>query len=114
MVGKAHKSALLVITDRATLLTRLKKVTSRQADHTEAAIQQMLASIPKAFIKTLTLDNDKAFANHRSIAQKLDAEVYFTRPYTSQDKGTVENRIGVIRQFFPKSTDLREVSSQRI
>jgi IS30 family transposase len=114
MVGKAHKSALLVITDRATLLTRLKRVTSRQADHTEAAIEQMLARIPKAFIKTLTLDNDKAFANHQSIASKLDADVYFTRPYTSHDKGTVENRIGVIRQFFPKGTDLREVSTRQI
>jgi IS30 family transposase len=114
MIGKAHKSALLVITDRATLLTRLKKVPSRGADHTEAAIEAMLARIPKAFIKTLTFDNDKGFANHQKIGRKLDADVYFTRPYTSQDKGTVENRIGVIRQFFPKGTDLREVSTQQI
>lgn len=114
MVGKAHQSALLVITDRATLLTRLKKVPSRRAEHTEAAIEHMLGCIPKAFIKTLTVDNDKGFANHESISNKLDADVYFTRPYTSQDKGTVENRIGVIRQFFPKGTDLRNVSAQRI
>ncbi|HYW35896.1 MAG TPA: IS30 family transposase [Balneolaceae bacterium] len=114
MVGQAHKSALLVITDRATLLTRLKKVSSRQADHTETAIEHMLGRVPKSFIKTLTLDNDKGVANHQSIGNKLDADVYFTRPYTSQDKGTVENRIGVIRQFFPKGTDLREVSAQRI
>jgi transposase, IS30 family len=114
MVGKAHKSALLVITDRATLLTRLKKITSRHADLTEQAIEQSLARIPKAFIKTLTVDNDKAFANHISLAKTLDADVYFTRPYTSQDKGTVENRIGVIRQFFPKGTDLRDVSGQCI
>ena len=114
MMGKAHKSALLVITDRATLLTRLKKVTSRKADHTEAAIEQMLERVPKAFIKTLTLDNDKGFANHTSIGRTLDADVYFARPYTSQDKGTVENRIGVIRQFFPKGTDLRNVTEQHI
>jgi IS30 family transposase len=114
MMGKAHKSALLVITDRATLLTRLKKVRTRQADHTEAAFEQMLARVPKAFIKTLTLDNDKGFANHQSISRTLDADVYFTRPYTSQDKGTVENRIGVIRQFFPKGTDIRHVSDQQI
>ena len=114
MIGKAHKSALLVITDRATLLTRLKKITSFHADLTERAIEQGLARIPKAFIKTLTVDNDKAFANHKSLGSTLDADVYFTRPYTSQDKGTVENRIGVIRQFLPKGTDLREVSKQRI
>ena len=114
MMGKAHKSALLVITDRATLLTRLKKVQTRQADHTQAAFEQMLERVPKVFIKTLTLDNDKGFANHRSISRMLDADVYFTRPYTSQDKGTVENRIGVIRQFFPKGTDLRQISDQQI
>ncbi|MFO7845583.1 MAG: IS30 family transposase [Balneolaceae bacterium] len=62
----------------------------------------------------MTVYNDKAFANHESLARKLEANVYFTRPYTSQDKGTVENRIGVIRQFLPKGTDLREVSEQRI
>jgi len=114
MIGKAHKSALLVITDRATLLTRLKKVASREADLTEDTMTKMLEQIPKSFIKTLTLDNDKGFANHQEIGKKLDADVYFTRPYTSQDKGTVENRIGVIRQFFPKGTDLREISEQEI
>lgn len=45
---------------------------------------------------------------------QLEAETYFTRPYTSQDKGTVENRIWVIRRFFPKGTDLREISTERI
>jgi len=114
MVGKAHKSALVVIIDRATLLIRLKKITSRHADSTELAIEERLARIPKAFIKTVTVDNDKAFANHRSLARTLDADVYFTRPYTSQDKGSVENRIGVVREFFPKGTDLRHVSDQYI
>lgn len=46
--------------------------------------------------------------------QKTGAEAYFTRPYTSQDKGTVENRIGVVRRFLPKKTDLRMITHQRI
>jgi len=62
IMGKAHKSAQLVITDRATLITRLKKVDTRK---------QMLARIPKSFIKTLTVDNDKGFANYASIARTL-------------------------------------------
>lgn len=114
MVGKAHKSALLVITDRSTLLTALEKVTSRKAALISDKIIQRLSHIRPAFIKTLTFDNDKAFASHQKIAQKLQVDTYFTRPYTSQDKGTVENRIGVIRRFFPKGTDLREISVERI
>lgn len=114
MVGKNHKSALLVLTDRATLLTKLKKVTSRKAEPMATHIASQLNGIPSWFIKTLTFDNDKAFAKHQKIAEQLDADTYFTRPYTSWDKGTVENRIWVIRRFFPKGTDLRKISTDRI
>jgi len=114
MVGKNHKSALLVLTDRTTLLTKLKKVPSRKADPMATHITSQLDHIPSGFIKTLTFDNDKAFAKHQKIAGQLQADTYFTRPYTSQDKGTVENRIWVIRRFFPKGTDLRKVSEERI
>jgi len=58
--------------------------------------------------QTITFDNDKGFADHMNIANALNVKTYFTRPYTSQDKGKVENRIGQIRRFFPKKTDLRQ------
>lgn len=48
------------------------------------------------------------------VAKALDADTYFTRPYTSQDKGTVENRIGQLRRFFPKKTDLSIVTSDEV
>ena len=114
MMGKAHKSALLVLTDRTTLLTRLQKVSSKQAEPMAEAIIEQLSGIPAGFIKTLTFDNDKAFAYHQKVAEALEADTYFTRPYTSQDKGTVENRIWVLRRFFPKGTDLRKISRERI
>ena len=63
IVVKAHKSALLVITDLATLLNRLKKATSRQATLIELAIELNLARFPKSFVITMTFD--KAIANHQ-------------------------------------------------
>ena len=68
MIGKAHKSALLVITDRATLFTRLEKVASREAESTEDTIKKMLERVPTSFIKTLTIDNDKGFTTPRRSA----------------------------------------------
>jgi len=65
-------------------------------------------------LHTLTLDNDKAFARHQTVAKALNVDAYFTSPYTSQDKGTVENRIGQLRRFFPKKTDLQQISHARI
>ena len=65
-------------------------------------------------IKTITFDNDQAFRYHQEIAKELKCKTYFTRPYTSQDKGTVENRNGVIRQFFPKKTDFNLINNKEI
>jgi IS30 family transposase len=51
---------------------------------------------------------------HKVVSEKLDVDIYSTRPYTSQNKGTVENRIGVIRRFFPKKTDLTFIIDQEV
>ena len=109
-----HKAALLVITDRATLVTILEKVEGKQAEHIYQKMKRRLSNFNSSWIKTITFDNGKEFAYHYKIAKDLNVKTYFTRPYTSHDKGTVENRIGVIRRFFPKKADLNQVSKKRI
>lgn len=101
MMGKNHKGALLVMTDRATLFTCLHKLQNRKSDAVSQAIIENLNKMDYP-LHTITFDNDKGFANHIDVAYALNVNTYFTRPYTSQDKGTVENRIGQIRRFFPK------------
>jgi len=114
MMGSEHKSALLVMTDRATLVTMIEKLAGKEAQEVYEKMAIRLTRFSSSWVKTLTFDNGKEFAQHRKIGQLLKAKTYFTRPYTSQDKGTVENRIGVIRRYFPKKTDLRKVSETRI
>lgn len=113
MVGKNHKGALLVMTDRASLHTRLQKVNSKHSNEVGDAIIDCLLRNDYHPL-TLTFDNDKAFACHTDVKNKTKADTFFTRPYTSQDKGTVENRIGVIRRFFPKKTDLTSLTDELI
>ena len=114
MMGSNHQSALLVMTDRATLVTMIEKLESKHAGHINKKIIKRLSQVSSCWIKTITYDNGKEFAKHYEIANRFNVKTYFTRPYTSQDKGTVENRIGVIRRFFPKKTDLRKVTKKRI
>lgn len=113
MMGKNHKGALLVMTDRATLHTSLHKLEHRQSNEVSKTIIKKLkkAEYP---LHTMTFDNDKGFADHMVVADALQINTYFTRPYTSQDKGTVENRIGQVRRFFPKKTDLSAVTDRRV
>ena len=114
MMGSNHKSALLVMTDRATLVTMLEKLNGKGAEHLYQKMRKRLSNFSSSWIKTITFDNGKEFAYHHKLAKDLNTKTYFTRPYTSQDKGTVENRIGVIRRFFPKKTNLNLVTNQRI
>jgi len=113
MMGKNHKGSLLVITDRASLFTRIRKMECKKSDQIAKAIVEELSK-DNHKLETITFDNDMAFARHGLIAKSLDVDTYFTRPYTSQDKGTVENRIGVIRRFFPKKTDIRFVTQEQV
>jgi IS30 family transposase len=110
MMGKNHKGTLLVIIDRATLHTRLHKLTNRHSHAVSSAIIKKLSEVNYS-MHTITFDNYKGFADHMTIANTLNVKTYFTRPYTSQDKGTVENRIGQLRRFFPKKTDLNIVTN---
>ncbi|WP_346727908.1 IS30 family transposase [Cellulophaga sp. E16_2] len=114
MMGSNHKSALLVMTDRATLVTMIEKLSSKNADEVYQKMNQRLTNFDSSWVKTITFDNGKEFARYGEIAKDVNAKTYFTRPYTSQDKETVENRMVVIRRFFPKKTDLRKVSNKRI
>ena len=113
MVGKNHKGAILVLTDRTTLHTHLHKLKTRQSEEVSSVIIKKLKQC-KHPLHTITFDNDKGFADHMKVAQELKVKTYFTRPYTSQDKGTVENRIGQIRRFFPKKTDLSLVTEKEV
>jgi transposase, IS30 family len=112
IMGKNHKSALLVMVDRASLKTEMQKLKGKNADIITKQIIKRLSKYNH--LKTMTFDNDQAFAQHEKIASELNIKTYFTRPYTSQDKGTIENRNGVIRQFFPKKTDFNLIDSKEV
>lgn len=112
VLGKNHQSALLVMLDRATLVIRIEKLESKNATIITEKIIETMKVMPA--LKTITFDNDQAFTYHQKIASALNVKTYFTRPYTSQDKGAIENRNGVIRQFFPKKTDFNNIDVKQI
>ena len=101
VLGKSHQPGLLILTDRKTRMNWLEKIESKEAKHIEKKIRKILCRTQHKVL-SITFDNDQAFANHMNIKNDFGIKTYFTHPYTSQEKGTVENRIGVIRRFFPR------------
>jgi IS30 family transposase len=113
MMGRNRNGAVLVVTDRATLLTKIRKLHGKHSKGIKKALITALGKVPHP-IHTITFDNDKAFSCHQEVSRVLGVETYFTRLYTSQDKGTVENRIGVIRRFISKRADITKISPNTI
>lgn len=68
----------------------------------------------KNCVLTITVDNGKEFAFHQKIALALEADVYFTHPYHAWERGLNENTNGLIRQYFPKNSDLKTINLNRV
>ena len=58
----------------------------------------------------MTADNGKEFADHKTMANKLEADFYFAHPYSPWERGCNENMNGLIRQYFPKGMDFTSIS----
>ena len=68
----------------------------------------------KGHIKSITTDNGTEFACHEMISKSLGVKIYFADPYSSWQKGGIENANGLIRQYVPKSQTFEHVSHQQI
>lgn len=112
-IGKNHKGAILTINDRATSRVWIRKLSGKEAIPVAKITVWALRKV-KNLIHTITADNGKEFAKHEDIAQKLDINFYFCKPYHSWERGANENTNGLIRQYIPKGTDFSEVTNKRI
>ena len=111
VIGKNHSGALVTIVERVTLFTVSARVNSKRAKEVTAATIALLMPF-KSLVRTITSDNGKEFAYHEHIAAALECDFYFAHPYHSWERGLNENTNGLLRQYFPKTTDFKAVSSK--
>jgi len=113
MIGKGHSGALVTIVERVTNFTVSAQVDSKSAEDVTKATIALLTPF-KDVVHTITADNGKEFAYHEQISDKLSADVYFAHPYSSWERGLNENTNGLLRQYFPKNTDLKTVTQVEV
>jgi len=113
VIGQDRKSVLVTVVDRSSLFTCCSRVYSRTAEVVCSAIIRLLRPY-KDKVKTLTFDNGSEFVQHKKVAKALDAKTYFAHPYSSWERGINENTNGLLRQFFPKRTDFRQVTWKQL
>lgn len=111
MIGLDRKSVVLALVDRKTRFNKFIRLNRRLAPKITQATMKALKGLPVA---SITNDRGLEFADHKSCSSKMKVKIFFCDPYTSSQRGTNENRIGILRQYFPKKTDLRNVSNKMI
>lgn len=109
---KDGSGVLLVLHERKSKYTIIKKLMTRNNEEVNKAIYKITGGI--ICFNSLTLDNDIAFKKHKKLSELLDVNIYFCEPYKSWQKGGVENMNKQIRRYVPKKTDISKVSEIRI
>ena len=110
IVGAKNKGAILTGVDRASRECIIKKLQNKSAVEIESVVVDAL----KNKAKTITSDNGNEFTNHQNITQKLKADYYFSNPYASYERGSIENLNGLIRQYIPKGCDLDTINQDQL
>jgi IS30 family transposase len=107
ILGKACGSAIGVIVERATGYVWLLHLPhGHTAEHVRAAICEQLPDWPEALKQSLTWDRGKEMTQHKQVSIDTGIKVYFADPATPWQRPGSENVNGLLRQYFPKGTDL--------
>ena len=109
--GKS-KGCFATFVERKSRLYTALKIPDRTADSMEKAICQLYSTLPAGAFKTGTTDRGKEFACYHSIAIKLGLPLYFADPYSSWQRGSNENANGLLREFYPKKSNLALVNQR--
>jgi len=114
IVGPQHRSAMGTLVERTTRLTLLVPLKDKDAFSVRNAFAKAFRRIPKQMAKTLTYDRGTEMSEHRLFSQETKIKVFFADPRSPWQRGTNENTNGLIRQYFPKGTDFKDVSIKDI
>ena len=107
ILGAANGSAIGTLVERSTRFVMLLHL---PVDHGAAAVRDAIAAaimtLPGELRRTLTWDQGVELAAHAQISLATNMEIYFCDPHSPWQRGTNENTNGLLRQYFPKGTDL--------
>ena len=112
LIAGSHNSYIATLVERHTRYVMLVKVSDKTTDTVISALIKQVRQLPRELARSLTWDRGSELKSHRRFTLSTDMAVYFCDPQSPWQRGSNENTNGLLRQYFPKGTDL-SVHSQR-
>ncbi|MGO4505348.1 IS30 family transposase [Dyella sp. 2YAF14] len=110
----SHHSQIATLVERHTRMVMLVQISSRDTKTVIDALIKHAHKLPRELYKSLTWDRGKEMGEHRRFTLATDIQVYFCDPQHPWQRGSNENTNGLLRQYFPKGTDLSGYSQAKL
>ena len=114
IVGKNQGSAIGTLVERQTRLVRLLHLPYRDSDALHDAVRDRMSDLPADMLRSITWDQGTEMARHTTIAKTLGVSVFFCDSRSPWQRGSNENTNGLLRDYFPKGTDLGVHSKEHL
>jgi transposase, IS30 family len=113
VVGRGRRGGAVTVVERKSRYLLLGRVGNLQAATVRQSVVELYRTTPPDLRKTLTLDNGKEFAEHQRLEAEASLKIFFAKAYCAWQRGTNENTNRLVRQFFPKGTNLASIPKHR-
>jgi IS30 family transposase len=114
IIGKDQGSAIGTLVERQTRIVRLLHMPCRDSDTLHGALLSRMADLPPLLLRSITWDQGTEMARHLTITRSLGPPVYFCDSHSPWQRGSNENANGLLRDYFPKGTDLSTHAPQHL
>ncbi len=110
----ANNTHIATLVERHTRFTMLLRIPSKDTATVVTALGKHVRKLPRELRRSLTWDRGKEMADHKSFTIATNVQVYFCDPRSPWQRGSNENTNGLLRQYFPRGTDLSQFSQAQL
>jgi IS30 family transposase len=114
LIAGSKNTHIATLVERHSRYTMLVKVENRETATVVSALTQVVQTLPKNLMTSLTWDQGKEMAAHKQFTIATDVQVYFCDPRSPWQRGSNENTNGLLRQYFPKGTSLGAFTQEQL
>jgi IS30 family transposase len=112
LLGGTGKGAVITLVERRSRFVLLAPLPARHtALDLQAELTPLIAALPQALRRSLTWDRGSEMAEHAQIAIEAGINIFFADPHSPWQRGSNENTNGLLRQYWPKGADLRQLTA---
>lgn len=114
LIQGSHNTHIATLVERQSRFVMLLKVPTKETKAVVSALTRRVRTLPKQLRRSLTWDRGHEMASHKDFSLATNVKVYFCDPHSPWQRGSNENTNGLLRQYFPKGTDLSVYSQAQL